>query len=245
MTVTLSVMAFALAACGSKEETKTEKETTTVADAAAGEETTTAGEAADTEETTTAGEAADTEETTTEAEASSEAATITQEEAIELVKGEFGEDSEFSYIPADELEEKDGSQYYVIYVKMLNEAGTATTVTTYMVKTDGSKYFDKYAVDYAGEYVRTGEAGEVTFVVSEDGTFKMTTTGTVTQEVSGKYKPGITNSASVIKLLLYPNKNVVDGKEQEIEVTEAGSVVIEGDKLTLSMESQDTEFTKK
>ena len=230
MLLTAGMMALALTACGSSEEAnKGTQETTTVADTA------------DTEETTPTAEA---EETTPAAEASGDAATITEEEAIELVKAEMGDD--FSYIPADELEEKDGSQYYVIYVKQLLDEGTMTTMATYMVKSDGSELFDKYAVNYTGEYVRTGDVGEVTFVVSEDGTFEMTTTGEVNQVVSGNYKLGVTDSESVIELLLYPNKNVVDGKEEVIEnVEENGKAVIEGDKLTLTMESEDTVFTKK
>ena len=216
MLITVAMMALALTACGSDEEVNK-----------------------GTEETTTAVE---TEETTTAGEASSDATTITEDEAINLVKAEMGE--EFSYIPADELEEKDGSQYYVIYVKMLLDEGNMTTMATYMVKTDGSVLFDKDAVNYTGEYVRTGEAGEVTFVVSEDGTFEMITTGEVNQVVSGLYELGITDSASVVELLLYPNKNVIDGKEEVVENVE-GTAVIEGDKLTLRMESEDTEFTKK
>ena len=103
---------------------------------------------------------------------------------------------------------------------------------------------DKDAVSYAGEYVKSGEVSEVTFVVSEDGTFEMTTTGEVNQVVTGSYEVGITNSPSIIKLLLYPQKNVVDGTELEITSNE-GTAVIEGDKLTLTMESEDTVFTKK
>ena len=171
-----------------------------------------------------------------------DAATITEDEAINLVREEMGED--YSYIPADELEEKDGSQYYVIYVKKLLDEGTYTTMATYMVATDGSALFDKDAVNYAGEYVRTGDVGEATFVVSEDGTFEMTTTGEVNQVVSGFYELGITDSANVIKLLLYPNKHVIDGKEEVVENVE-GTAVIEGDKLTLTMESEDTVFIKK
>ena len=216
MLLTVGMMALVLTACGSDEEANK-----------------------GTEETTTAVE---TEETTTAGEASSDATTITEDEAINLVKAEMGED--FSYIPADELEEKDGSQYYVIYVKMLLDEGNMTTVATYMVKTDGSELFDKDAVNYTGEYVRTGDVGEVTFVVSEDSTFEMITTGEVNQVVSGLYKLGITDSASVIELLLYPNKNVVDGEEEVVENVE-GTAVIEGDKLTLRMESEDTVFTKK
>ena len=216
MLLTVGMMALALTACGSDEEAnKGTKETTT---------------AIETKEITTAGEA------------SSDATTITEDEAINLVKAEMGED--FSYIPADELEEKGGSQYYVIYVKMLLDEGNMTTVATYMVKTDGSELFDKDAVSYTGEYVRTGDVGEVTFVVSEDGTFEMITTGEVNQVVSGLYKFGITDSASVIELLLYPNKNVIDGKEEVVENVE-GTAVIEGDQLTLRMESEDTIFTKK
>lgn len=183
-----------------------------------------------------------TEETTIVGEALSDAITITEDEAINLVKAEMGED--FSYIPADELEEIDGSQYYVIYVKMLLDEGNMTTVATYMVKTDGSVLFDKDAVNYTGEYVRTGDAGEVTFVVSEDGTFEMITTGDVNQVISGFYKLGITDSASVIELLLYPNKNVIDGEEEVVEDVE-GTAVIEGNELTLRMECEDTIFTKK
>ena len=212
----VGMMALALTACGSDEEANKE-----------------------TEETTTAVE---TMETTTDGEASSDATTITEDEAINLVKAELGED--FSYIPADELEEKDGSQYYVIYVNKLLDEGNMTTMATYMVKTDGSALFDKDAVNYTGEYVRTGDVGEVTFVVSEDGTFEMITTGEVNQVVSGLYKLGITDSASVIELLLYPNKNVIDGKEEVVENVE-GTAVIEGDMLTLRMESEDTVFTKK
>lgn len=179
MLLTVGMMALALTACGSDEEAnKGTKETTT---------------AIETKEITTAGEA------------SSDATTITEDEAINLGKAEMGED--FSYIPADELEEKD-------------------------------------AVNYTGEYVRTGDVAEVTFVVSEDGTFEMITTGEVNQVVSGLYKLGITDSASVIELLLYPNKNVTDGKEEVVENVE-GTAVIEGDKLTLRMESEDTVFIKK
>ena len=109
MLLTVGMMALALTACGSDEEANK-----------------------GTEEITTAIE---TKEITTAGEDSSDATTITEDEAINLVKAEMGED--FSYIPADELEEKDGSQYYVIYVKMLLDAGNMTTMATYMVKTDG------------------------------------------------------------------------------------------------------------
>lgn len=229
MLATVGMMALLLTACGSKEESnKGTEETTKVADVASTEKTTTAAEA---------------EEKTTDGDASNDAATITEDEAINLVKAEMGED--FSYIPADELEEKDGSQYYVIYVKQLLDEGTMTTVTTYMVKTDGSELFDKYAVDYTGEYYYPGEIGETTFIVSEDGTFEMITTGEVNQVVSGGYKLGVTDSASVVKLLLYPNKNVVDGEEIEVEDIIEGTAVIEGDTLTLRMESEDTVFTKR
>ena len=72
----------------------------------------------------------------------------------------------------------------------------------------------------------------------------MITAGEVNQVVSGGYELGITDSTSVITLKLYPNKNVVDGKEEVIENVE-GMAVIEGDTLTLTMESEDTVFTKK
>ena len=221
MLLTVGMMALALTACGSNEEANKGTEEVTITDETITDET---------------------KEITTVGEASSDTTTITEEEAINLVKAEMGED--FSYIPADELEEKDGSQYYVIYVKMLLDEGNMTTMATYMVKTDGSVLFDKDAVNYIGEYVRTGDFGEVTFVVSEDGTFEMITAGEVNQVVSGFYKLGITDSANVIELLLYPNKNIIDGKEEVVENVE-GTAVIEGDKLTLRMESEDTEFTKK
>lgn len=228
MLLAVGMMAMLLTACGSQ-ETKKPEDTTTVADDVNTEDTTTVADTADTEETPTT-------------EDPSVAATITEDEAINLVKAEMGED--FSYIPADELVEKDGSQYYVIYVKMLLDEGNMTTMATYMVKTDGSELFDKDAVNYTGEYVRTGDVGDVTFVVSEDGTFEMITDGAVNQVISGSYKLGITDSASVVELLLYPQKSVTDGKEEAIENVE-GTAVIEGDKLTLRMESEDTVFTKK
>ena len=236
MLLTAGMMALALTACGSNEEAnKGTEETTAVVET---EETTIADEVSSDE--ATADEASS--DVTTAGEVSSDATIITEDEAINLVKAEMGED--FSYIPADELEERDGSQYYVIYVKTLLDEGNMTTMATYMVKTDGSVLFDKDAVNYTGEYVRTGDVGEVTFVVSEDGTFEMITTGEVNQVVSGLYKLGITDSASVIELLLYPNKNVTDDKEEVVENVE-GTAVIEGDKLTLRMESEDTVFTKK
>lgn len=240
MLLTVGMMALALTACGSNEEANKGTEEVTITDETITDETkeiTAVGEASSDAATTD-----ETKEITTVGEASSDTTTITEEEAINLVKAEMGED--FSYIPADELEEKDGSQYYVIYVKMLLDEGNMTTMATYMVKTDGSVLFDKDAVNYIGEYVRTGDFGEVTFVVSEDGTFEMITAGEVNQVVSGLYKLGITDSANVIELLLYPNKNIIDGKEEVVENVE-GTAVIEGDKLTLRMESEDTEFTKK
>ena len=243
MLLTVGMMALALTACGSNEEANKGTEEVTITDETITDETkeiTAVGEASSDAATTD-----ETKEITTVGEDSSDTTTITEEEAINLVKAEMGED--FSYIPADELEEKDGSQYYVIYVKMLLDEGNMTTMATYMVKTDGSVLFDKDAVNYTGEYVRTGDVGEVTFVVSEDATFEIITTGEVNQVVSGCYKLGITDSASVVELLLYPNKNVVDGKEEAVanEGDAAGTAVIEGDKLTLKMESEDTVFTKK
>ena len=186
-------------------------------------------------------------DTTTADEDKDDASTITEDEAIELVRQEMGDD--YSYIPADELEEKDGSEYYVIYVKKLLDAGNLTTMATYLVKTDGSEYFDKDAATaYFGEYVNSGTIGETTFTVSEDGTFEITTVGEVNQTVLGTYKFGITDDANVVELKLYPNKSIVEdnGEEVEEEVTDTeGTAVIENDTLTLSMESQDTVFTKK
>lgn len=124
------------------------------------------------------------------------------------------------------------------------EANTETEGTTTGEVASDTTTEDENAADYVGEYVRTGEVGEVTFVVSEDGSFEMTVTGEVNQVVSGLYKFGITDSESIIKLLLYPNKNVIDGVEEVVENVE-GTAVIEGDTLTLTMESEDTVFTKK
>lgn len=232
--VALSMMVFGLAACGSKEDTNTD----TTKKVATTEKT------ENTEEVASKDEPVEKTEDTKDVDDTS---TITVEEAIELVKKEVGDD--FSFVPADEIEEKDGSQYYVIYVETLLDTGNLTTQTTYLVKTDGSEVFDKYVTDtYVGEYVSSGVTGETVFKVSEDGTFEMTTTGDVNQVVSGVYEFGITDSASVIKLKLYPRKNVIelDGETSEEEVTDVeGTAVIEDGKLTLSMESVDTVFTKK
>ena len=217
------MMVLTLTACGSAKEENKETKTSV-------ENNETTEEKAD-----------DAKDETKKDEALSEA-TITEDEAIKLVKKEMGDD--FSYIPADELKEQDGSKYYEIYVKQLLDEGNMTTVATYMVKEDGSEVFDKDAVNFTGEYVRKGENAEVTFVVSKDNTFEMKTIGTVNQVVSGGYKLGVTESADVISLILYPNKSVTDGKEETVEDVE-GTATIEGDKLTLSMESEPTEFTKK
>ena len=221
----VGLMALTLTACGNKEEAGkvTEKATTESV-------------------VTTEANATTTQETTEATGTSKDEGIITVDEAINMVKGQMGED--YSYIPEDELEEMNGSQYYVIHVKMLLEDGTMTTMTTYMVKTDGSELFDIYAADYYGEYVRTYDSGETTFVVSEDGTFVMTTSGEVNQVISGYYEVGITDSASVVQLYVYPDKVVVDGEEQVMENVE-GTAVIEGDVLTLTMESEPTVFSKK
>ena len=231
----VGMMALTLTACGSKEETGKATEEATTANITKTEETTTAS-------VVTTADASVTEEIIEVSDTSKDETVITVDEAIDLVREEMGED--YSYIPADELEERDGSQYYVIYVKMLLEEGTMTTMTTYMVKTDGSELFDIYAVDYYGEYVRIYDSGETTFVVSEDGTFEMTISGETNQVVSGNYTVGITDSASVVQLFIYPNKVVTDGEEQVMENVE-GTVVIEGDVLTLEMESETTVYSKK
>ena len=246
----VGLMALTLTACGNKEEAgkvtekaTTESVVTTEANATTEESATTEANATTTEASvTTEANATTTQETTEATDTSKDEATITVDEAINMVKGQMGED--YSYIPEDELEEMNGSQYYVIHVKMLLEDGTMTTMTTYMVKTDGSELFDIYAADYYGEYVRTYDSGETTFVVSEDGTFVMTTSGEVNQVISGYYEVGITDSASVVQLFIYPDKVVVDGEEQVMENVE-GTAVIEGDVLTLTMESEPTEYTKR
>ncbi|MBQ4524174.1 MAG: hypothetical protein IJA10_14695 [Lachnospiraceae bacterium] len=250
MLVTLAMMVFGFTACGSKGDTNTDT-TKQAATAEKAEDTTDAAgkdEAAEkTEDTTDAAEKDEAAEKTEDATDAEGTETITVEEAIELVKQEVGDD--FSFIPADELEEKDGSQYYVIYVKTLLDTGTLTTQTTYLVKTDGSEVFDKYITDtYVGEYVLSGVTGETVFEVFEDGTFEMTTTGDVNQVVSGVYEFGITDSASVIELKLYPRKNITeyDGETTEEEVSDVeGTATIEDGKLTLAMESELTVFTKK
>lgn len=224
MLVMSLMMVFVLGAC-SKEEDKETETTTPVA---------TTDEATDEATDESADEPAD------------EVTTITEDEAVELVKQELGE--EFSFVVGEELEEKDGSQYYVVYVKKLLEEGVLTTQTIYMVKTDGSEVFDKYVADsYVGKYYRSGDAGEVVFEVFEDGTFEMTTTGEVNQVVRGVYEFGITNSASVIKLILYPRENVIEvnGEKTEEDMTDAeGVAIIENGELALTMESQKTIFTR-
>ena len=245
----VGLMALTLTACGNKEEAgkvtekaTTESAVTTEASATTEANATTEASATTTEAATTEASATTTQETTEASDTSKDDTLITVDEAIELVREQMGED--YSYIPEDELEERNGSQYYVIHVKMLLEQGTMTTMTTYMVKTDGSELFDIYAADYYGEYVRTYDSGETTFVVSEDGTFVMTTSGEVNQVISGYYEVGITDSASVVQLFIYPDKVVVDGEEQVMENVE-GTAVIEGDVLTLTMESEPTEYTKR
>jgi len=241
----VGLMVLSLTACGGKEEAgKVTEKATTESVVTTEASATTEANVATTEAsvTTTEANATTTQETTEASGTSKDDTLITVDEAIELVREQMGED--YSYIPADELEEMDGSQYYVIYVKMLLEDGTMTTMTTYMVKTDGSELFDIYAADYYGEYVRTYDSGETTFVVSEDGTFVMTTSGEVNQIISGYYQVGITDSASVVQLFIYPDKIVTDGEEQVMENVE-GTAVIEGDVLTLTMESEPTEYTKR
>ena len=211
-------MALSLTACGNKEEAgkvtekattesvvTTEANATTEASATTEANATTEASATTTEAsvTTTEANATTTQETTEATDTSKDEAIITVDEAINMVKGQMGED--YSYIPEDELEEMNGSQYYVIHVKMLLDSGTMTTMTTYMVKTDGSELFDIYAADYYGEYVRTYDSGETTFVVSEDGTFVMTTSGEVNQVISGYYEVGITDNASQVLLYIYPD----------------------------------------
>ncbi|MBQ9934888.1 MAG: hypothetical protein IJO70_03485 [Lachnospiraceae bacterium] len=245
----VGLMVLSLTACGGKEEAGKVTEKATTESVVTTEETTTEANVTTTEASVTTAEAATTEasatttqDTTEASDTSKDDTLITVDEAIDLVREQMGED--YSYIPADELEERDGSQYYVIYVKMLLEDGTMTTMTTYMVKTDGSELFDVYTADYYGEYVRTYDSGETTFVVSEDGTFVMTTSGEVNQIISGYYEVGITDSATVVQLFIYPDKVVVDGEEQVMENVE-GTAVIEGDVLTLTMESEPTEYTKR
>ena len=254
----VGLMALTLTACGSKEETGKVTEKATTANVVTTEETTTeanvtTAEETTTEETTTESvtttvdssttvDVSTTTETTEDSDTSEDETVITVDEAINLVREEMGDD--YSYIPADELEERDGSQYYVIYVKMLLEEGNMTTVTTYMVKTDGSELFDIYAVDYYGEYVRTYDSGESTFIVSEDGTFEMTTSGEVNQVISGYYEVGITDNASQVLLYIYPDKIVTDGVEDVMEYVE-GTAIIESDVLTLTMEGEPIVFYKK
>ena len=221
MSLTLSMVVMSFTGCGKDANTTTEiaTESQVVAD--------------DTTETTESNEEA------TEG-------TITVEEAIELVKSAVGE--EFTYVAADELEEKDGGQYYVVYVQTLLDEGNVTTLTTYLVKTDGSELFDKY-IDtlYLGEYVHSGETGETIFKVFDDNTFEMITTGATNQVVSGTYEFGVTDSTTVFVLNLYPQKIVTktDDVATEEEVTDVyGTATIEDGKLTLSMESEETVFTK-
>ena len=240
----VGLMALSLTACGNKEEAGkvTEKATTESVVTTEASATTEANVTTTEASVTTEANATTTQATTEATDTSKDDNIITVDEAIELVREQMGED--YSYIPEDELEEMNGSQYYVIHVKMLLDSGTMTTMTTYMVKTDGSELFDIYAADYYGEYVRTYDSGETTFVVSEDGTFVMTTSGEVNQVISGTYQVGITDSASVVQLFIYPDKVVVDGEEQVMENVE-GTAVIEGDVLTLTMESEPTEYTKR
>ena len=240
--VVLSAMLImaSLSACGAKKDV-VDPDTTESAstESATTEATTEAATAEATTESATAEQA-----NATDAEDTS---IISEDEAIELVKQEMGGD--FSYIPADELEERDGGQYYVIYVKQLLDTGNLTTLTTYLVKTDGSEVFDMYVTSsYVGEYVHSGATGETTFKVFEDGSFEMITTGNVNQEISGLYEFGITSEASVIQLNLYPHTSVVEnnGETTESDMTGVeGIAIIENGELTLTMESEEMVFIQK
>lgn len=100
---------------------------------------------------------------------------------------------------------------------------------------------------YIGKYVNTVETGETTLYIAEDGSFQMVTLGTVNQTVVGLYKFGVTNSADVIKLVLYPHRSFIEenGNEVETDVPAAeGVAVIENGTLTLEMECEPTVFTK-
>ena len=144
MMATLSMVVFGCVACGSEEDTK--KDTPTQAPTV--EATAKATDDANKEENDeTAG-------TTDDANQDENAdGTITADEAVELVKAELGDN--FGYVAGEELVEKDGSQYYEVYVSLVAD-GHSTTVTTFMVKNDGTEVFDKFAEDE----ITTEDAGQ-------------------------------------------------------------------------------------
>lgn len=156
MMATLSMVVFGCVACGSEEDTK--KDTPTQAPTV--EATAKATDDANKEENDeTAG-------TTDDANQDENAdGTITADEAVELVKAELGDN--FGYVAGEELVEKDGSQYYEVYVSLVAD-GHSTTVTTFMVKNDGTEVIDKYAEDEIFEESTDAATDEVETITADE-----------------------------------------------------------------------------
>ena len=134
MMATLSMVVFGCVACGSEKDTQ--KDTPT-------QEPTVEATAKPTDDANKDDESAGTtNDANQESDDENADGTMTEDKAVELVKKELGED--YGYMVGEELVEKDGSQYYEVYVSVIVD-GHSSTVTTYMVKTDGSEVFDKYA----------------------------------------------------------------------------------------------------
>ena len=134
MMATLSMVVFGCVACGSEKDTQIDTPT---------QEPTVEATAKPTDDANKDDESAGTtNDANQESDDENADGTMTEDKAVELVKKELGED--YGYMVGEELVEKDGSQYYEVYVSVIVD-GHSSTVTTYMVKTDGSEVFDKYA----------------------------------------------------------------------------------------------------
>ena len=149
MMATLSMVVFGCVACGSEEDAK--KDTPT-------QEPTVEATAKATEDSDK-----DDNEATDNADVNE---TITADEAVELVKKVLGD--MFVYMPGEELVEKDGSQYYEVYVSMVSENGHSITVTTYLVKDDGTEVIDKYAEDEIFEESTDATTDEVETITADE-----------------------------------------------------------------------------
>ncbi len=168
MILAVLMMAGMMSACGGESSSNNDAKTETtqqVTTVATEQETT----AVSTDETKADDADTDTKEDTNEdtnADSNQVSSKITEEEAIELVKEEVGEG--FSYIPDDEIEEKDGKEYYVIYVKHLVNDSTLSTLTTYYVRTDGLEVFDKYEDSVADDTDTDENTDQAPTVITRD-----------------------------------------------------------------------------
>lgn len=131
---------------------------------------------------------------------------------------------------------------------------TATTSATAATTTADSD--DEYVEEdgttdasyYVGDYYSSGET-DVVMTISEDHTFTMTTTSDeMSNVITGTYDFGVTASADVISLKIYPqySSTTVNGEttESSMDEVEPGVAIIEDYTLTLTLDDQETVFSK-